>query len=241
MEQLLNELVLRLKEAYGDGLLSVILYGSGAVTDHHSKYSNLNVLCVLRQVGLPELRKAEKAMRWWLKQKQPAPLFVSAEEVRSSDDVYPIEYLDIQQNHRVLHGEDLYASIQVDRSNHRRQVEHELSSNLLRLRQRYLVLHPSDKDIVRLMVDSIASFATLARHALILAGGGSGSPDIIPAKKREIFDAAAKRFGLDAAPFHAVLGIREGTAKSSGKEVHALFASYLEQIAKLEEAVDRIQ
>ena len=76
MEELLNELVKRLKEAYGDELLSVILYGSGAVTDHHKKYSDLNVLCGLRQVGLVELRKGEKAIRWWLKQKQPPPLFV---------------------------------------------------------------------------------------------------------------------------------------------------------------------
>lgn len=232
MEELLSELVKRLKDAYQDDLVSIILYGSGAATDHHKKHSDLNVLCALRRVGLAELRQGEKAIQWWIKQKQPAPLLLSAEEIRCQDDVFPIEYMDIQQSHRVLYGDDPFGSIQVDKSNHRRQVEHELSSNLLRLRQRYLVLHPSDKDVIKLMVDSIASFATLARHALILTGATA------PVKKREIFQSVAACFGLDAAPFEIVLKIREGTAKAP--DAHALFASYLDQIAKLEELVDKL-
>ena len=234
MDELLSELVKRLQEAYGSDLVSVILYGSGAVTDHHTKYSDLNILCVLQQVGLTELRKGEKAVQWWIKQKQPAPLLFSVEEVGCYDEVFPIEFLDIQQNHRVLYGGDPIATMQVDKTNHRRQVEHELSSKLLRLRQRYLCIHPKDKDVVRLMVDSIASFATLTRHALIVAGVAA------PAAKREIFDAAASRFPLDATPFHTVLKIREGSEKLSGEQVHSLFASYLEQITRLEEVLDHL-
>lgn len=233
-EELLGELLKRLKEAYGGDLQSAILFGSGAMADHHTKYSNLNVLCVLRRLGLDDLRKGQKAVEWWIKQKQPAPLLVTLEEVDCRSDVYPIEFLDIQQSHRVLHGDDPFASIQVDRTNHRRQVEHELSSGLLRLRQRYLVLHPNNKDVVRLMLDSISSFATFARHALIIAGVAA------PAKKREVFAAAAAKFSLDAAPFETVLKLREEAVKVNGEQVHALFASYLEQITKLEEAVDRL-
>ena len=94
-------------------------------------------------------------------------------------------------------------------------------------------MHPRDKDVIQLMVDSIPSFATLARHALILAGAKA------PAKKREIFAEAAARFGLNAAPFETILKIREGTEPAP--DAHALFASYLDQVTKLEEAVDKIQ
>ena len=234
MEDLLSELVERLKDTYGNDLKSIILYGSGAAKDHHKNFSDLNILCVLQHVGMAELRKGEKAVQWWIKQKQPAPLLLSTEEFRCYDEVFPIEFLDIQQIHRILYGEDPIAAVQVDRTYHRRQVEHELSSNLLRLRQRYLVLHPNDKDVVTLMAESIATFATLARHALIVAGAAA------PVRKREIFDAVATRFTLDAAPFQAVLKIREGGEKPAGEDVHRLFAGYLEQIAKLEEYVDRL-
>lgn len=237
-DELLGELVRRLREAYGGDLHSVILYGSGASADHHTKYSNLNVLCVLPRLGLEELRKGQRAIEWWSKQKQPEPLLVTEDEVACRSDVYPIEFLDIQQSHRLLHGADPFASIQVDRTNHRRQVEHELASGLLRLRQRYLVLHPNNKDVLRLMLDSISSFATLARHALMLAQIGTGAA--VPAKKREVFAATAAKFALDGTPFETVLQLREEAVKLDGSQVHALFASYLDQITKLAEAVDKL-
>src|SRR4051794_28581024 len=124
MNPILDELVSRLRDAYGADLVSIILYGSAAVADRHTEHTDYNVLCALKQVGLAELHKSESAVKWWMKQKQPAPLLLSTEEIRCSDDVFPIEYLDLQQTHRVLYGENPFASIQVDRSNHRRQVEH---------------------------------------------------------------------------------------------------------------------
>ena len=234
MEKLLNELVQRLQEAYGGDLVSVVLYGSGVSGDQQAQFSDLNVICILKQIGVAELRKGEKTIQWWIKQKQPAPLLISAEEARNSHDVFPIEFLDIQQSHRVLHGEDLFAAIEVNRANHRRQVEHELRSSLLRLRQRYWGAHPSEEDVIQLMAKSLATVATLARHALILAGAAA------PARKREILEAASERFGLDPVPFREVLGIREGTGKLAGERVHSLFARYLEEVRKLAQAVDRL-
>ncbi len=234
MDDLLNELVKRLKEAYADDLHSVILYGSGAAMDHDKTFSDLNVIAVLRNVTLGELRRGQKAVEWWIKQKQPPPLLISLDELDEYDEVFPIEFLDIQRSHRMLFGPDLIAGMQVDKTNHRCQMEHEFSSGLLRLRQRYLVLQPKDKDVVQLMVDSVASFATVTRHALIIAGTDA------PVKKRDIFQAAAARFGIDAAPFDTVLKIREGAEKVEGPRVHSLFASYLDEITKLEEAVDSV-
>jgi len=239
MEKLLNELVKRMQEAYGDDLISVVLYGSAASGDVHEKYSDLNVLCVLRVVGVPELRKGEKAVEWWMKQKHPAPhpapMILSVEEALNSHDAFPIEFLDMQHSHRVLYGKDLISGIEVSTRQHRQQVEHELRTGLLRLRARYLAVQQNEKEVVQLMARSIATFATLARHALILAGEKN-----VPIRKREIFDAATKRFRLNPVPFLMVLEIREGTQTLSGDHVHSLFASYLEQVTRLAEAVDKL-
>ena len=234
MEKLLNELVKRLREAYGPDLVSVVLYGSAASGDYQKKFSDLNLLCTLRQVGAPELRKGEKVINWWAKQKQPPPLLFSVEETQNAHDAFPIEFLDIQQSHRILYGEDLVAQIQVNMAHHRRQLEHELRSAVLRLRERYLSAQQENKQVVELMVRSLPTFATLARHALIHADHSA------PARKREIFQAAAAQFGLDGSPFETLLKVREGTQKLAGEEVHSVFASYLAQAIKLAEAVDRL-
>jgi hypothetical protein len=239
MEQLLNEMVKRLQGAYDDDLISVTLYGSAASGDFQEKFSDLNILCVLRVVGVPELRKAEKAVEWWTGQKQPPPLILSTEEAANAHDAFPVEFLDMRENHRVLFGKDVVSGIEVSTRNHRQQVEHELRTGLLRLRARYLTVQRQDKEVIDLMARSITTFATLARHALILAGeGGDGRG--VPMRKREIFAAATKRFRLNPLPFETVLQVREGTQTLSGEHAHSLFASYLEQVTRLAQTVDKL-
>ncbi|MBI3666490.1 MAG: nucleotidyltransferase domain-containing protein [Acidobacteria bacterium] len=234
MEDLLRGLVDRLKAAYDEEeLLSVVLYGSAASGDYHEKHSDLNVLCVLRQIGLRELERAEEPLRWWLKRGQPAPLLMSAEEVLGGADVFPIEFLDIKENYRLLHGADLVATLLVDTAKHRLQLEHELRSRLLRLRKKFLETQHDEKAVVKLMLDSLPSFATLFRHALLRGGFPA------PTKKQEIFRAAAERFQVGPHPFAALLEVRQGTRRPPAGEVRAWFGAYLEGVTKMCEIEDR--
>ena len=84
------------------------------------------------------------------------------------------------------------------------------------------------------MVDSLSTFSTLFRHALILSG------EEPPVKKREIFREAALRFDVSSSPFETVLDIREGARKLPNAEIRPLFEDYLAQITRTAEHVDRI-
>ncbi len=234
MEDLLSGLVDRLRTACGADLISVVLYGSAASHDYHEKHSDLNVLCVLKQVGLAELEKAGEALQWWMKRGQPAPLLLSSEELEDGCDVFPIEFIDIQDNYRVLHGADVVAGIQINTAQHRVQLEHELRSRLLRLRKRYLESRHDSKEVTALMLDSLPTFATLFRHALLLAGFPA------PTRKHEIFHAVAEQFQVGPAPFESLLEIRRGSRKASPAEVHAWFESYLDGITRMSEVVDEL-
>ena len=131
----LKELVTKLEHAYQDRLVSVILYGSGASGDHHAKFSDLNVLCVLKQITPRELGESEPIFRWWKEHKHPAPLLMSEEEVHNSADCFPIEYHDMKDRRKMLYGPDVIADVHVDSKYYRAQMEHELRSKLFRLRQ----------------------------------------------------------------------------------------------------------
>ena len=65
MEKVLNQLVEKLQKAHGDRLVSVVLYGSAAAGDHHAKFSDLNILCVLSEITPRELGVGEDIFRWW--------------------------------------------------------------------------------------------------------------------------------------------------------------------------------
>ena len=234
MEDLLRGLVDRLKTAYGSDLLSVVLYGSAAANDYHAKHSDLNVLCILKQLGLAELERAEEPLRWWMKRGQPAPLLMSAEEVQDGADVFPIEFLDIKENYRLLDGSDLVAGIQVNTAQHREQLEHELRSRLLRLRKRFLETQHEGKAVAQLMLESLPTFATLFRHTLLLAGFPA------PIKKQEIFRSVAEHFGVGPAPFDALLQVRQEQRKLGLEEVKPWFESYLAGITRMSEIVDEL-
>jgi predicted nucleotidyltransferase len=235
MERTLSQLVDRLKKAYDDRLVSVILYGSAAVGDHHRKFSDLNVLCVLREVTPRELADSTPIVRWWRDQGNPSPLMLGEEEVRRSTDCFPIEFQDMKERRRILYGKDVVADLPIGMVFYRAQVEHELRAKLLRLRQKAAGVM-ADANLLRsLLADSISTFCVLFRHALAIAG--------VDAKfgKREVVAQAAERFGIDAAPFNALLDLREEKIKPRELDPGPVFGSYLKQIQAVIDAVDALE
>jgi len=235
MEKLINQLVEKLRKAFGERLVSVILYGSAASGEHHEHFSDLNIVCVLREVTTRELRDSESIFEWWRGEGNPSPLLLSEREFFTSTDSFAIEFHDIQRQHRVLHGQDLTATLVVDDSFYRAQVEHDLRAKLLRLRQKAAGMLSSKDRLRRLLLDSLSTFCVLFRHALILDGVEP------PATKREILARTSERFGVDAAPFARLLDVREERLKPGDIEPVGVLGDYLKGITTVIEAVDRVE
>jgi len=235
MDKVLDQLVAKLKIAYAERLVSVVLYGSAAGPDHHPKYSDFNILCVLTVITPRELRQGEEIFRWWREQGSPSPLLLTEHEVATSTDCFAIEFLDIQHQHRLLYGKDVVSGLTIGRSFYRAQVEHDLRAKLLRLRQKASGML-SDADLLRrLLVDSISTFCVLFRHALALHGV------VVDGRKREVIERAREQFGIDPQPFEKLLAVREEHLKPREVEPVALLAAYLEAVGKVIDAVDRLE
>jgi hypothetical protein len=232
-EQLLTELVSRLRTAAETNLLSIILYGSAVTDEFHPKHSDLNVLCILRDLSREELSKLNAAATWWAKKGHPAPLFFTLNELRLSADIFAIELLDIKAARRILYGDDVIASLDVPTHLHSLHVERELRNNTLRLRQ-YYVMHAADtRKTLRLMLSSISTFVALFRHALLALGEDP------PSTKRATLDRAGSVLEFDPSPFHTVLDIREGRKREREVDAQATFDKYLNAVVKATEEVDR--
>src|ERR1051326_3096492 len=112
-EKKLNELVKRAREAAGENLQAVILFGSAASGDYDPQFSDLNVFCARRDTLAGSLRAFAPVAQWWAKQKLPPPLVMTRAEMENASDVFAIELLDMQQHHRVLFGDDVLQGLQV--------------------------------------------------------------------------------------------------------------------------------
>ncbi len=235
MDKRLTQLVEKLKAAYGENLVSAILYGSAASGEHHAHFSDFNVLCVLTQLTPRELAAGEDIFRWWREQGSPAPLLLTEAEMERSTDCFAIEFFDIKRQHVLLYGKDLISGLSVGGAFYRAQVEHDLRSKLLRLRQKACGTLSDKSLLLRLLLDSLSTFCVLFRHALALAG------DDVPLKKREILERAGVRFAFDPQAFLTLLEIREEKLKPRQADAAALLAPYLAGIGAVIEGVDGLE
>src|SRR5271157_2843497 len=172
-EKKISDFVSRMRAAAGANLESVILFGSAVAGDFHPEFSNVNLFCVIRDSSFAALQALAPAVKWWDAQKQPTPMFMTRDEIEHSADVFTIEFMDMQQHHRVVFGEDVLPGLSIPVNLHRVQVKYELREKLALLRQHLLLASGNDSRMWELLVRSVSSFATLFRHALIVLGHGA--------------------------------------------------------------------
>jgi len=233
-EKIINDFVVRLRNAAGANLESVILFGSAVDGDFHPEFSNVNLFCVIRDSSFAALEALAPAVKWWNAQKQPPPLFMTHEEIRRSVDVFTIELLDMQQHHRVLFGEDVVQGLSIPANLHGIQVEYELREKLALLRQHLLLAAGNDSRMWELLLRSVSSFATLFRHALVVLGHDA------PVGKRAAVHAVAKQIGFDASGILQVLDVREQKSERRKFDVADVFSRYLAALEQVTAAVDRM-
>jgi predicted nucleotidyltransferase len=232
MEKLLSQLVEKVQKAYGERLISVVLYGSAACGDHQPQFSDINVLCVVTSLAARDLAAGEEMIRWWRDRGKSALMLITEREVSESAACFAVEFIEIQHSHRLLYGKDVISTLVIGRQFYRAQVERDLRAKLLRLRQKAAgtISHP---DLLRrLLLDSVSTFSVLFRHALALRGVDA------PRKRRETMAAAREHFQIDTAAFEKLLDVREGRIKPRQADPLALLGPYLEGIAAV---IDRME
>src|SRR5258706_13117800 len=231
-----TRLVDELRAAHGENLSSIVLYGSVAAGDHVELRSDHNLLIVFDRIASEDLRLSHETMRDWLSHGQPMPVYFTVEELKRAADVFPIEFLQMEQARKVLYGRDPFEFVDISSANLRHQTEHELRTTLIQLRRLYIPASISVEKLSALMSDSLASFAALFRAVLILH---SQEPAV---SQSDNVRATARLLELDESCFEQILKLRSKSSKTLAEaEANNVFSAYLSQIERVIEAVDRIE
>lgn len=214
----------------GDNLSSVVLYGSSVAGDT-VKSSDYNVLVVLNRLDGEALMALTGPCSLWGKEGNPAPLLFAKEALLRSADVFPVEFSDLIQTHKVIYGYNPFAGMKIDPDHLRLQLEHELKTKLILLRGRFLATKGAAKEVEALLASSISSFLTLFRAILRLYGENP------PAKKMEVLPLLAKHIKIDQEVFAWVWELKEG-GKSPDLPAVKLFSRYLAAVQHVTDEVD---
>lgn len=229
----LDALVAQLAQAYGDNLRTVVLYGSAAAGEHVAKRSDYNVLVIVGKLGPDQLRAASAVARAWTAGGNPAPLTMTEAEWRRSADIFPMEYADILERHRVLQGTPPFDGVSVSPLHLRHELEQQAMGKLLHLRQGVLASGGDPKLQRELLESSLSTFMIIFRATARLHGE-------LPSTEYEtLSEATARRVGFDATPFIRVARHVRGSEKLPTAEVPAVLATYVAGVEQLVTHLDR--
>jgi predicted nucleotidyltransferase len=231
MEAKLTELVNRLRAAAKDNLKAVVLYGSAATGEFREGHSDLNILCLVERADAAALEDLHGVAEWWTQKGNHPPFIFTRAEIERSADVFAIELLDMKSHHRILFGDDFLRELVVPLGLHRLQVERELRTGWLRLRQAILAAPLNEKAHLGIMAKSLSTFCSLFRHAVFALG------QAMPQGKREAITSIASITGAEPSAFLALLDMREG--KRDKIDVEVSLRAYLTFVEAVTNEVDR--
>jgi len=185
MDEIVQAWAKGLKQELGNNLVSVILYGSAARGEYVRARSDLNLMLVFKKLDLEHITKVGKMMRRRVRKQAPQLVFWTEEELTNAWDVFPLEFEDIKENHRCLVGKDLFKKRRVDTKRMRYQLEFELRSKLLTVRDTWLSSNRDKYALEMFLVKAGTSFDYLIRKAEAVFG----KKMVIP---RDVFEKIKK-------------------------------------------------
>lgn len=193
LEQNLNR---RLQSAFADNLDSVTLYGSYVRGTFRRGSSDVNVLILLNNPDAAQIQAFGRESRRFLRSRRITPLILTRTEFHSSADVFPMEYADIRETHRTIHGSDPTDDLDLRTRNLRHQLEHQLRGNLVSLRQMVLAERGRRRALRRQLTGWFGSMTAVFRGLVRLAGEKE-----IPGDTVALIEAVNRLYSFEPGPF----------------------------------------
>lgn len=232
--EIFPDIVNGLTDLFADDLVSVILYGSAASGDYVSGKSDINFMIVLSDAGIDRIDQAFDLVAGWRKRNVAIPLFLTEAYVRTSLDVFPIEYLNFQNNYKLVHGKDILQNLSFDSEFLRLQCEREIKGKLLLLREGLLESRGKGRTLQPLIAGSLGAMIAIFNGLLHLKGKE------LAHHHRDVIKGFCQEFEMDTTLFTKLLDVKEKKVKLPDKELTGLFKDYLREVQKLWQMVDTL-
>ena len=221
---------------FGESLVSVTIYGSYLRDSFVPGVSDVNILVIVSEQKPEALRRLGSQGRSLMRRHRITPLVLSRRECETSADVFPMEYMDIVETHKVVSGPDVTEGLDLTRANLRHEIEHQLRGSLVSLRQLAVAAgrrRPFRKAMLRRELEQwYGSLSAILRGLLRLKGV---TP--IPQTPADLISAMNASLGLEPGPILQLLRTRKRDSVDSIDLIDAL----LERLTRLVEIVDSMQ
>ncbi len=221
---------------YHEKIHSIHVTGTAITEDFDVKRSDVNTIFVLKEMDLKFLELIAPLGKKYSKHKVAAPLIMTPEYIKTSLDVFPIEFLNFKLIHAAVFGDNILENIEINRMDLRHQCERELKVKLIWLRQGYISSLGNRKILTEGFVNSISGYIPLFRGIIVLLG-----KEELSVRQSEVIRVLSEAANINTDVFAKVLKEKHEKVKLSIEELNTIFEDYYAATEKLGKIVDEIK
>ena len=178
MRKPLEDYARLVKELGGENAKALTLFGAIAAGAFDADRHTVRSVLILDRVDLAVLRRLAEHGVQLGKSKIAAPLIMTPEYIKASLDTFPLELIEIKQQHVTVFGYDYFEDLSFEENDIRLQCERELKVTLISLRQGLLASAGREKFLGALEVDVGEGLMRTLRGLLWLKGQKEGKPAV---------------------------------------------------------------
>ena len=189
----------QLIEKLGYNIQSILVYGSAAGVNFTPGVSNVNIAVIVRSLDFAVLKQVMGLVKAGRKHRMAVPLLLTKDYVLNALDVFPIEFSDIKEQHKVIFGEDFFAGLEVPLKDVKLLCEQQIKGKLLHLRQAYLDIGSNPGLLKNFVAGALSDLLPVFRRLIQLKG------QVPCANKEDMLGQLAEIFALDNQSLLAIL------------------------------------
>ena len=233
------ESFLRFAEQVKDGapvpLHSLYVVGSVLTPNFDPGISDINSVIVIQEKELSFLDFLISLGREYREQRIAPPLVMTIDYIKSSLDVFPIEFFNFREIHHTLHGKDIFFDLNIKDHHLRLQCEREIKAKLLWLGQIYIESLGDEQLLSDKLAASITGYLPLLLAILHLAGRK------IPLDNEQVFLGIQEELGLKTDIFFTLSQMKAEKRRCSDKdEICSCFSLCYQVTEQIARYVDRL-
>lgn len=233
-EQVIASAAKALPDALQEHVISLVLYGAHADKETREKTESIQLLIVLKEINPTILERLAAAYKQIKGYRQLSPMVMTPEELRSSTDVFPVTFLEMQRCHRLLAGDDCLEELSIRFDHLRLRCEQRLKNLLLRMQNTYLTTHDDTHRMASVLQRNFSSYERVMGTALLL----KDTPR--PEGANEVLLTSAAAFGLDVDTTRQVIDAMERRASFSDDALRSLYVAFLSLVHEAANVIDAL-
>ncbi|WP_448529149.1 hypothetical protein [Raineya sp.] len=220
-----------------DNLLAIYLYGSVTHKVFENPNAQINVLIVLKSAKVENIENISQAVSKARKSFNLEPTIITKEEVKTSADVFPIEFTDMKVKNSLIWGDDVFKNVHISMEDLRLACELEVKKRLFHLRSYFVLNLKQPQLLVEKLLQDFPEFMMQADTLFYIRSGhfATSTDELL----KEIF----KTFHVQNAKLKKVAEIYQNPtqAPSDLLEIVDLYNDYLSVVAKVAHFADSMQ